>query len=83
LSPSIKTIDELWMDFVEEILPPGEIPEIQRRDLRRAFFGGFTSALYALTHGLPKLPFEQAETAIQGFHQQASDFFKAVREDRA
>jgi len=78
----IKTIDELWLDFVEEILPAG-IPEIQRREMKRAFFGGFTSALFALTVGLPKLPFEQADAAIQGFHNQVSDFFKAVRENRA
>lgn len=37
-------IEELWQQFSSSVLPPG-VTEIQRKEMRRAFFAGFSSAV--------------------------------------
>ncbi len=47
----IRTVEELWKKFETHLIPP-DAPEIQHREMKVAFYGGFTSAFQLLVDGI-------------------------------
>lgn len=66
----------LWNDFADKALPDDAPPE-QRREMERAYYMGFLSALQWANEAAA-LPDPVAEQAIAQAHRECEEFFGTV-----
>lgn len=52
MSGRIRPLAEQWADFAEQVLDGPNIGDVQRREMRRAFYAGAESLLRAVMLGL-------------------------------
>lgn len=77
----LNTIDAQWRTF-ERLVMPEEASDLQRREMRRAFYAGFESALMMNLRVAAES--EDAGVAmLEGLHQEARMFARDVATGRA
>lgn len=80
----MRTIAQQWTEFEGRVLPAGA-PDIQRREMKRAFYAGFFGALMA---GMEMADESKASddvgvTMIQRLHDECHRFAAEVQAGRA
>lgn len=80
----VKTINDQWKEVAERLkLHLPNIPEVQRREMKRAFFMGFTACLASLKDVMGIRDEDDQVRRLERFHQEARGFSIAVQEGRA
>lgn len=79
----MKTIAERWLEFSHSVLPDN-VSDVQRREMRRAFYAGFSSCLFALRE-LSEDNVSEADSiaAMNKYAAEAREFADRVKADRA
>jgi hypothetical protein len=78
----IKTVNEQWAEFAAR-LGLERAPEIQRVEMRRAFYGGFSACLFTLRDGIPELPEADGCEALEVYTSELTEFAADVLSGRA
>jgi hypothetical protein len=78
----METINDQWKVFETRVLAP-DAGALQRQEMKRAFFAGFSAALFTMTADISSLPDAEAEAALQSYLNQAKGFAETVGEGRA
>jgi len=75
---------EQWDEFARAVLPSG-VSQVQRQEMRRAFYAGAESILFrVITAFAPESEPTDADLQIMDdLDQELKDFTKAVKEGRA
>lgn len=76
----MKTVDELWKSFEKAIIPEGA-PDLQRREMKKAFYGGAWSMMHtflAMTEIAEKL---EKENKGQEAKEQAMNQLDAIMKE--
>ena len=76
----MKTIREEWADF-EQMVVPKEATQLQRKEMQKSFYAGFSSALYILTKEVTMLSDDDAEEALSKLIRESEAFFKDLAKD--
>lgn len=77
-----RPINDYWREF-EKMIGLNKGPEIQRREMKRAFFAGFDIAQRAITNVSCQLPEAEACKQLSSWSRQADGFAVAVQEGGA
>lgn len=82
-APKIRgdTLLVLWQAWDRAILSDAD--DVQRSEMRRAFFSGAAAALQLMTTVATELPDEVACAALDGWLKECADFGQAVADGRA
>jgi len=75
------TLLALWREWDRLLL--SEAGDVQRSEMRRAFFSGAAAALQLMTTVATELPDEAACVALDGWLKECRDFGRSVAEGRA
>ena len=78
----IKTINDRWKGY-ESMFLDSTIGEIQRRNIKRAFFAGFEEAITPALYDISTLPAKEGFAQLESFQRQAKGFFGTVAEGKA
>jgi hypothetical protein len=80
----MKTVAQFWQGFQADVMPPGA-PELQKREMRRAFYAGFFASLMAgLEMAAESGPNDDVgATMIQRLHDECHAFAADVQAGRA
>lgn len=79
---SIPTVAQLWYEFSHRVLPP-TAPEIQRIEMRRAFYAGFYGCITASVEIADQCPDEdEGALAFQTLDDECRRFARAVLDGR-
>ncbi|HZT29697.1 MAG TPA: hypothetical protein VFA33_07440 [Bryobacteraceae bacterium] len=83
-APKRLRMAEQWDQFARAVLPPG-VSEIQRREMRRAFYAGAESILFRVIQAFaPESEPTDADLQImEDLHQELRDFGEMVKQGRA
>ena len=74
------TINERWKDFESKILDPIKAGNVQRMEMKRAFFAGYAVAYYHFVNEIPAIESEdECVAAIQSCGMQLTGFSEAVK----
>lgn len=76
------TLLELYREW-DRLVTPAEASDVQRSEMRRAFFSGAAAALQLMTTVATSLPDDQACEALDGWLGECKEFVRAVSEGRA
>ena len=76
-----KTLLVLWREWDRLIL--SEAGDVQRNEMRRAFFAGAAATLQLMTTVATELPDDDACKALQGWLDECNEFGNAVADGRA
>lgn len=72
----MKKIIERWREFEARVMPK-DAPEVQRTEMRRAFFAGFAEGLVFLVELAP-LSETEAKAAVESARKQCEGFSIAI-----
>lgn len=78
---SIPTVAQLWYEFSHRVLPP-TAPEIQRIEMRRAFYAGFYGCITASVEIADQCQGHSAALAFQTLDDECRLFAQAVQDGR-
>ena len=80
----METAWQMWEGFAKSTLPKG-CSDVQRKEMRRAFYGGVFSLLTELTHvvGDDNVPEEVGEKFLQDLDRELKAFYAAVKAGQA
>jgi hypothetical protein len=75
---------ELWEQFARVALPP-DAPEVQRREMKRAFYSGAHGIMFKVIHALApgQESTEADEQLIQDLHEELQEFAELIKQGRA
>jgi hypothetical protein len=78
--PEIKTLNERWNEFAARLhLDKPEVPEVQRKEMKRAFFVG-CETMFICQLECSNIEDEQAACdRLERFHQEIKGFGEAVK----
>jgi hypothetical protein len=82
--PKQPSVEASWNQFAQLVFRPGT-PEIQIREMRRAFYAGFHTALLNILHGVSDGD-DVAETDVaylDGLHKECERFADEIKRGRA
>lgn len=74
----ITSINDRWKHFEKSVLPK-EAPDIQRQEMKRAFFAGFSLCLDIMCIEISELEEDDGVKEIQRLRAQIEGFTEAVR----
>lgn len=78
-----RTMEEYWQCFMLSIkLHSPDVPEIQRKEMRRAFYGGMDCMMTGMTC-LSEIPENKGITQLESWRSQIRAFAKDIQEGRA
>jgi hypothetical protein len=71
------TITTLWNDYVAQVFPEG-MPDLQRKELRRAFFAGALSSFLEVEKASSQLEEEAAVRAVASIYCEIEGELRAM-----
>jgi hypothetical protein len=75
-----ETINDQWKSFSAALkLDRPGVPEVQRSEMKRAFFGGFTAALAKMKRIGDVMPMDQGAAMLERYWQECRGFNEAVQ----
>lgn len=72
------TIQSLWLNYEHGMIPESA-GDMQRQQLKRAFFAGFGSAYGILVVDMAKVPIGQQEMLVTDLGQECANFAVSVQ----
>ncbi len=75
LQEAMIDIDQQWREFERKVIAK-DAPEIQRKEMRRAFFAGFEMSLVALSHASSDE--DRAVESLEDMYRQCREFAERV-----
>lgn len=70
-----------WREFEQKVIPPGA-GEIQRREMRNAFFAGFASAISVVAEIAVNQGTDEAVEALSQLHQELITWLNHITNGR-
>jgi hypothetical protein len=67
-----------WNAFAAAVLP-AEVSEVQRVEMRKAFYGGFSECFGIVQHLSDRLPEEEAGKVLSRLHDECNEFAAQLR----
>jgi hypothetical protein len=80
VKPEDMSIAYLWTNFAGYVLPP-EAPPVQREEMRKAFFAGFTECFKVMNDYATGLPEAQAVGLLDRLNAEALAFYKRMKQE--
>lgn len=77
----MSTIAEQWLEFSAMVLP-NNVSDVQRTEMRRAFYAGFHSALSS-ARGLADLEESEGVKRLQAWQDEAAQFGERIASGKA
>lgn len=68
------SIADLWTNFAGAVLPP-EASEVQRSEMRMAFYAGFNEMMSLVRDVVPRLSDEHGVATLSRFNEELFDFY--------
>lgn len=72
------SVANAWNAFAAAVLPVNA-SQLQREEMRKAFFGGFSECFAIVQHVSEKLPEEEAAALLGRLNDELADFVKRLR----
>jgi hypothetical protein len=82
---AIPTVEQMWLGWAVCVLPPSGVSNVQRREMKRAFFAGVSSILSSGYQSIGDAGMSEDEGAavMQNWWNECATFAEAVREGKA
>lgn len=80
VKPEDMSIAYLWTNFAGFVLPP-EAPPLQREEIRKAFFAGFTEAFKVLNDYATALSEPQAIALMDRLAAESHEFYERMKRE--
>lgn len=72
----LPSVNDRWLTFAQQVLPK-EASAIQRKEMKRAFFAGFTACLVGGVE-MVAFPDEDGAARLMRYHEECKGFAVAV-----
>jgi hypothetical protein len=79
---TVETVNDMWRAFLAAVTPPGGLPAVQVREMRRTFYAGAAAMLEASGDVCQSLSDEEAGAALDSYQDELDAFFRGVAEGR-
>jgi hypothetical protein len=70
----------LWLNFAGFVLPPNA-PEIQRDEMKKAFYAGFLECFKVMNDYATALPDDEATKLFARLSRESKDFYRLMLEE--
>jgi len=77
MKPEDISIAYLWILFAGQVLDPGA-PEMQRQEMRKAFYAGFVECFKVVTDLADELTEEQTVATLDRLQRESQEFFEEM-----